>query len=58
MVNRQQAFTELLLARASDVVPLRPFRGEPRAVKRRPKVFQLLNEPRHIMRVSKYRRQK
>jgi hypothetical protein len=58
MGNRQQAFTEPLFALASDVVPLRPFRCEPRAVKRRPKVFQLLNEPRHIMRVSKSRRQK
>jgi hypothetical protein len=53
MGNRQQAFAERLLALACDVVPLRPFRCEPRAVKRRPKVFQLRNEPRHIMRVSK-----
>jgi hypothetical protein len=34
---------------ASDQVPLRPNRREPRAVKRRPKPFQLLNKPRHKM---------
>jgi hypothetical protein len=28
-------------------VPLRPHRNEPRAVKRRPKAYQLLNQPRH-----------
>jgi hypothetical protein len=39
MGNRQQAFTEPLLALASDAVPLRPFRFEPREVKRRPKAF-------------------
>jgi len=32
------------------VVPLRPGRVEPRAVKRRPKPFDLMNRPRHEMR--------
>lgn len=51
-------FHDLLLALAADPVPLRPNRAEPRAVKRRPKVYQLLNRPRHLMRVSASRRQK
>ena len=32
---------------AQDVLPLRPDRVEPRARKRRPKNYQLLNKPRH-----------
>ena len=38
--------TELV---AEDQVPNRPFRREPRAVKRRPKPHQLLNVPQHQM---------
>jgi hypothetical protein len=46
-----------LLARvAADQVPLRPGRAEPRARKRRQKDYQLLNRPRHLMRVSDSRR--
>jgi hypothetical protein len=46
-----------LLARvAADQVPLRPGRSEPRARKRRQKDYQLLNRPRHRMRVSGSRR--
>ena len=42
-----------LLARvAADRVLLRPGRSEPRARKRRPKNYQSLNRPRHLMRVS------
>lgn len=37
---------DLLRALARDVVPLRPGRTEPRAVKRRPKPYPLLNRPR------------
>jgi len=58
MNHAKQALTELLLALAGDEVPLRPWRCEPRAVKRQPKVFQLLNQPRAIMRVSESRRLK
>jgi len=58
MNHAKHAFTDLLLALAGDEVPLRPGRSEPRAVKRRPKVFQLLNKPRAIMRVSESRRLK
>jgi hypothetical protein len=35
---------------AHDTVPLRPNRIEPRAVKRRPKQYDLLNKPRHQLR--------
>ena len=49
---------ELLIALASDPVPLRPNRSEPRSVKRRPKVYQLMTKPRRLMRVSKSKRQK
>ncbi|MBW7895748.1 MAG: IS4 family transposase [Opitutaceae bacterium] len=51
-------YEDLLAALACDPVPLRPDRSEPRAVKRRPKVYQLLTKPRRAMRVSKSRRQK
>jgi hypothetical protein len=51
-------FEDLLLALAADPVPLRPNRSEPRAVKRRPKPYQKLTRSRHLMRVSKSRRQK
>jgi hypothetical protein len=41
--------TDLIEFIAEDQVPERPFRREPRAVKRRPKPHQLLNKPRHEM---------
>ena len=45
---------------ARDQVPERPGRREPRAVKRRPKPYQKLNRPRHLMKEmlhrSKYRK--
>jgi len=37
---------------AGNIVPHRPGRSEPRAVKRRPKKFQLLNKPRHEMKAT------
>jgi hypothetical protein len=43
---RRQLWDDLLLALARDLVPLRPNRTEPRALKRRPKPFPLLNKPR------------
>jgi hypothetical protein len=43
---RQQLWDDLLLNLARDLVPLRPGRQEPRAVKRRPKAYPLLNKPR------------
>jgi hypothetical protein len=53
---RRHARRTLLARLANDQVPLRPGRSEPRARKRRPKDYQLLNKPRHRMRVSGSRR--
>lgn len=44
---RQLLWAEMLRIIAADLVPLRPDRWEPRAVKRRPKKYPLLNRPRH-----------
>lgn len=46
---RKRLVTDLVELVAEDQVPSRPFRREPRAVKRRPKPHQLLNVPRHQM---------
>jgi hypothetical protein len=58
--KQQQLLAQLLEIIAQDQVPDRPGRREPRAVKRRPKPYQLLNRPRHQMRElehrSKYRK--
>ena len=43
---KRKLWPNLLRALACDLVPLRPGRTEPRAVKRRPKPFPLLNRPR------------
>ena len=42
---------------ANDLLPHRPDRSEPRAVKRRPKNFRLLTKPRHEMIVERNRKQ-
>ncbi len=58
--KQNQLIVELLEVIARDEVPERPNRIEPRAVKRRPKAYQLLNRPRHVMKEishrSKYRK--
>jgi hypothetical protein len=58
--KRQQLRAHLLEVIAGDPVPERPGRREPRALKRRPKPYQLLNRPRHQMQElqhrSKYRK--
>jgi hypothetical protein len=41
---------------ANDLLPDRPDRSEPRAVKRRPKNFRLLTKPRHEMVVERCRK--
>jgi len=43
---RRALWEYLLLNLARDLVPRRPNRREPRAVKRRPKAYPLLNQPR------------
>lgn len=45
--TRKQLWAELLRTLADDLVPERPGRREPRAVKRRRKPYNLLNKPRH-----------
>jgi hypothetical protein len=47
--KQKQLIARLLEVIASDSVPERPGRRDPRAVKRRPKPYQLLNRPRHLM---------
>jgi hypothetical protein len=45
----------VLLIIAKDIVPNRPHRQEPRARKRRPKNYQLLNKPRSLFREIPHR---
>ena len=56
--KRTSAIEELLRCIGTDPIPIRPDRVEPRAVKRRPKVYQLLNKPRQHMKVAQSRRLK
>src|SRR5271166_4943728 len=53
--KQAQLFDALLRTIASDLVPLRPQRSEPRARKRRPKNYQLLTKPRKEMRIAPHR---
>ena len=53
--QQNQLLAHLLEVIASDQVPDRPGRREPRAVKRRPKPYQLLNRPRHLMKELPHR---
>lgn len=48
--DTEKLFIELLRAISAEIVPFRPDRREPRAVKRRPKPYALLNQPRHLYR--------
>lgn len=52
---RQQLWDELVRNIVRDWVPLRPGRKEPRAVKRRPKPYPLLNKPRHRYKETPHR---
>ena len=58
--KRQQLWEGLVANLVRDLGPLRPGRKEPRAVKRRPKPYPLLNQPRHqykeIPHRSRYRK--
>ena len=53
VINRKQkyrrVFQAMLHCLANDLLPIRPNRSEPRAVKRRPKNFQYMTKPRHQM---------
>jgi len=52
---RRELWLQLLSTIALDPVPLRPHRNEPRAIKRRPKPYQLLNKPRHRFKEIRHR---
>lgn len=52
---RKRLVADLIELIAEDQLPCRPFRREPRAVKRRPKPHQLLNLPRHQMKEIPHR---
>lgn len=60
--TRQRLWADLLKTLARDLVPRRPGRREPRAVKRRPKPYPLLTKPRRrykeILHRCRYRRDK
>jgi len=53
--ERQRLLSLLLRCLAGDLLPLRPNRLEPRAKKRRPKNYQLLNKPRHLFKEIQHR---
>jgi hypothetical protein len=53
--KQNQLIVHLLEVIARDEIPNRPNRMEPRAVKRRPKAFPLLNKPRHQYREIAHR---
>ncbi len=53
--KQKQLLFRLLEIIGRDLVPDRPGRREPRAVKRRPKPYQLLNRPRHAMKELQHR---
>ena len=58
--ERKVFIEDMLMYIAESTVPERPFRREPRAVKRRPKPYQLMTSPRHvfmeIQHIKKYRK--
>lgn len=53
--QRRRVWNELLRTLAADRVPERPDRREPRAVKRRPKAYALLNRPRRQYKETPHR---
>jgi hypothetical protein len=42
-------YVQMLATIASDLVPERPNRREPRCQKRRPKAYPFMTRPRHLM---------
>jgi hypothetical protein len=53
--KRQDLYKTMLATIAADTLPYRPNRNEPRARKRRPKNYQLLNKPRHLFKECPHR---
>jgi len=56
--RRQQLWAELLRTLAADLVPERPGRREPRAVKRKKNKYPRLTQPRHLFRDRPKRHQR
>nr|WP_265593243.1 IS4 family transposase [Verrucomicrobium sp. BvORR034] len=58
--NRQAQtwYVQMLQSIADDPVLERPFRREPRCLKRRPKNYQLLTRPRHLLKEEPHRAQR
>jgi hypothetical protein len=56
--KREALITAMLSTIASDPVPLRPQRSEPRVKKRRPKNYQLMTKPRHQIKPTPHRGRK
>lgn len=53
--SKEHLIEILLMYLARDLLPYRPNRAEPRAKKRRPKNYQLLNKPRSLFKESQHR---
>lgn len=53
--ERERLIVLLYESIAKNIVPERPGRSEPRAIKRRPKPYQLLTAPRHEMKETSHR---
>ncbi len=50
--NRRRLYTTLLKVIHDQLVPLRPHRVEPRVVKRRPKPFPRMQQPRSVLKAK------
>jgi hypothetical protein len=50
--NRRHLYSKLLEVITDHLVPLRPYRVEPRVVKRRPKPFPRMQEPRSVLKAK------
>jgi hypothetical protein len=53
--QRLSLYRTMLLYIAKDTLPYRPYRVEPRAIKRRPKPYQYLTKPRHLFKEIPHR---
>ena len=55
--KRARLREEVIATCATKILDIRPFRQEPRAIKRRPKPFQYLTAPRHVFREIHHKEQ-
>jgi hypothetical protein len=49
---RKRLYQVLLEQIATDLLPVRPYRSEPRVVKRRPKPFPRMRQPRSVLKAK------